>query len=175
MTVVGSLSLRLFLDYGRLPYLPLAIREGNTNGSCDCHRHFSSWLNSDRSFSVGKLLTKAPTERLLSVFFSACAAAFLLIPLLPSVWSSAVAAFVFKLANGLISPSEKNLLVRGTPRAMKGGVVAFDRVVQQVAKARPPSALGLLIVVSDTETVFWVLSGLSFMGAVVLIYPSSNR
>lgn len=168
----GAGFLRFFLDYGLFTYLPLllAIRQGAAPTTAATIIAISAGGSILTAVSVGRLVTKASTERLLSLAFFASGIALLSIPIFSSIWISAMAAFVFGLANGLISPLQKNLLTRHTPRSMKGGVVAFDRIIQQVAKSLSPSVLGLLIVFSNTEAVFWLLSGLSFLGAISLIY-----
>ena len=50
--------------------------------------------------------------------------------------------FLFGLGNGLISPLQKSLMTRRTPPELRGGVIAVDRVIQQVAKSAAPALLG---------------------------------
>ncbi|WP_085026315.1 MFS transporter [Ensifer aridi] len=166
--------LRFFLDYGLFTYLPLllAFHQGATPAVVAIVIAISAGGSILTAISVGRLLTKASSERLLSIAFFASAAALGTIPLLPSVWSSTMAAFIFGLANGLISPLQKNLLTRRTPKSLKGGVVAFDRLIQQIAKSLSPSILGVLIIFSNIDTVFWVLSALGLAGATILIFIS---
>ena len=49
---------------------------------------------------------------------------------------------LFGLGNGLISPLQKSLMTRRTPPELRGGVIAVDRVIQQVAKSAAPALLG---------------------------------
>jgi predicted MFS family arabinose efflux permease len=72
------------------------------------------------------------------------------------------------LANGIISPMQKSLLTQNAPSEMRGGVVALDRLIQQVSKTLSTSLVGLLLLAADLATIFWIL-GLLSLGSIGLL------
>ena len=77
------------------------------------------------------------------------------------LWLIAIGMFLFGLGNGLISPLQKSLMTRRTPPELRGGVIAVDRVIQQVAKSAAPALLGLLLLIAPLEALFWVMCAMS--------------
>jgi hypothetical protein len=69
--------------------------------------------------------------------------------------------FVFGLGNGLISPLQKSLMTRQTPAELRGGVIAVDRLIQQVAKSAAPALLGAMLLVASLEVLVWTLCALT--------------
>jgi MFS family permease len=169
--------LRFFLDYGLFTYLPLLIvlhygASAATSGWLIAISAAGSILT---AMNVRRIYQRQPAERLLALAFFASALALAIIALKQPLWMLALAAFLFGLGNGLISPLQKSLLTRRTPPALRGGVVSVDRVIQQVAKSLAPSLMGLLILFANLEAVFWCLCALSALGTLALVWASRNR
>jgi len=155
--------LRFFLDYGYFTYLPifLVLTRGTSpvvvGGLLAC-------------FAMGAMVTASQSGRLsrgrnpahlVCVGFALDGLSVLAIPFLPSEVLVGVSLFVYGLGNGMISPQQKSLLTRNAPAGTLGGVIALDRLVQQIAKTVSPGLMGMLLLVSDISAVFWLLGALS--------------
>jgi MFS family permease len=162
--------LRFFLDFGLFTYLPLlAVFRFHVSAAT------SGWLIAASAtgsiftaMSVGHIHEKQPPERLLAVAFSSCAIGLAAIATAQGLAITALGALLFGLGNGLISPLQKSLLTRRTPANMRGGVVAVDRVIQQVAKSMAPAIMGAVLLVANLEAAFWFLCAMSSLGMVML-------
>jgi len=97
------------------------------------------------------------------------------VPLVPSIWLVGAALFFYGLANGVISPMQKSLLTQNAPTELRGGIVSFDRLIQQVSKTVSTSVVGLLLIAANLSTIFWILGILSFIsvGLMALLLPNS--
>lgn len=157
--------LRFFLDYGYFTYLPIFLSVTRGTSPAVVGLLFGA-------FAIGAMVTASQAGRLVRardpaqvVFFGFALAgvSVLAIPLLPHVALVAVSLFVYGLGNGLISPLQKSLLMRSTADipSVRGGVVAIDRVIQQIAKSVAPGAMGALLLVADVQAVFWALGAIS--------------
>ena len=173
----GTGFLRFFLDYGLYTYLPLllALRYGAAPTVAGWLIAISAVGSILTAMSIGRLHVHLSAERFLVVAFLASALGLAVIALDARLWLVAVAAFVFGLGNGLISPLQKSLLTRRTHPGLRGGVISVDRMIQQIAKSLAPSLMGLLLVVAQLEAVFWTLSGLSILGAGALAWKERKR
>lgn len=164
--------LRFFLDYGLFTYLPLllAFEHGASAVATATIIAASAVGSIITAIGVGTLARNGSAERLLALAFLACGAALALIASTSPLWLAGLASFVFGLGNGLISPLQKNLLTRRTLPSQKGGVVAVDRLIQQLAKSLAPSVLGLVLLVAQMNVLFWTLAALSLAGTISLVF-----
>jgi len=96
---------------------------------------------------------------------------------LPGVWLVGTALFFYGLANGVISPMQKSLLTQNAPTELRGGIVSFDRLIQQVSKTVATSVVGLLLVTTELSTIFWLLGILSFISVALmaLLLPNGKQ
>jgi hypothetical protein len=83
----------------------------------------------------------------------------------------------YGLANGVISPMQKSLLTQNAPTEMRGGIVSFDRLIQQVSKTTSTSIVGLMLVSAELPTIFWLIGILSLVSVALmaLLLPKSNQ
>ncbi len=166
--------LRFFLDYGFLTYFPLFLvrTHGISTATAGLLYVF---------FSIGAMLTSSQAGRiaagrdkahLLFVAFVISGAAVVLVPVV-SVWWVGWALFGYGMANGVISPMQKSLLTQNAPTELRGGIISFDRLIQQVSKTTSTSIVGLLLVSSSLSTLFWFLGILSFLsvGLMACLVP----
>lgn len=169
--------MRFFLDYGLFTYLPLllALRYGASPATAGWLIAASAVGSIVTAMNIGRIYRRQSAERLLAVAFFAGAVGLAIIALRQPLWMLAVAGFLFGLGNGLISPLQKSLLMRGTPQNLRGGVVSVDRVIQQVAKSLAPSLLGALLLVAQLEALFWVLCAMSAVATLALVWVSVGR
>jgi predicted MFS family arabinose efflux permease len=167
--------LRFFLDYGFLTYFPLFLVR--TSGVSTAMAGFLYVF-----FSVGAMITASQAGRIatgrdkahiLFVAFIVSGAAVVLVPVVPGVWLVGCVLFFYGLANGVISPMQKSLLTQNAPAEMRGGIVSFDRLIQQVSKTTSTTIVGLLLVSASLSTIFWFLGILSFVsvGLMACLLP----
>ncbi len=166
----GTGFLRFFLDYGLYTYLPLllTLRYAASATSTGVIVAMSAAGAIVTAMSIGRIHRFLPPRRFLAGAFAVSALSLATMALDCPLWVMAVAAFAFGLANGVISPLQKSLLTRRTVPNLRGGVVAVDRIIQQIAKSLAPVLMGALLLVADVPTVRWALCGFSVIGAVLL-------
>ena len=170
--------LRFFLDYGFLTYFPLFLvrTQGVSTATAGLLYVF---------FSVGAMLTSSQAGRIaagrdkaniLFVAFLVSGGAVLAVPFIHGAWLVGGALFCYGLANGVISPMQKSLLTQNAPTELRGGIVSFDRLIQQVSKTTSTSIVGLLLVSAELPTIFWLLGILSFVsvGLMACLLPRSR-
>jgi MFS family permease len=169
--------LRFFLDYGLYTYLPIlvALRYGATpliTGALIAASAVGSIIT---AISIGRIYGRIATERLLALAFFASAIGVGVPATGAPLWMVALAIFLFGLGNGLISPLQKSLMTRRTPPELRGGVIAVDRVIQQVAKSAAPALLGALLLVANLEVLFWTMCAMSAFGTLALVVVAVMR
>lgn len=162
--------LRFFLDYGFLTYFPLFLvrTQGISTAAAGLLYMF---------FSVGAMVTSSQASRLAAgrdkahlLFFAFLVSglAVTAVPFLPGVWLVGGALFFYGLANGVISPMQKSLLTQNAPVELRGGIVSFDRLIQQVSKTTATSVVGLMLVATELPTIFWFLGILSLISVALM-------
>jgi MFS family permease len=169
--------LRFFLDYGLYTYLPIlvALRYGATPlivGALIAASAVGSILT---AISIGRIYGRFATEKLLALAFLASALGVGLPAIGAPLWLIAIGIFLFGLGNGLISPLQKSLMTRRTPPELRGGVIAVDRVIQQIAKSAAPALLGALLLIASLEALFWTMCAMSVLGTLALIVVAMRR
>ena len=171
--------LRFFLDYGFLTYFPLFLVRSHGISTATAGFLYAF-------FSAGALLTASQAGRLsagrdkaglLFIAFVVSGISLVAIPFLPGVWLVGGALFFYGLANGVISPTQKSLLTQNAPTELRGGIVSFDRFIQQVSKTLSTSVVGLLLVMAELSTIFWLLGILSLIsvGLMAALLPKRNN
>jgi predicted MFS family arabinose efflux permease len=171
--------LRFFLDYGFLTYFPLFIVR--THGVSTATAGFLYVF-----FSAGAMLTSSQAGRLaagrekatlLFVAFLISGLALVAVPFLPGLWLVGGALFFYGVANGVISPMQKSLLTQNAPAELRGGIISFDRLIQQVSKTLSTTVVGLLLVATTIANIFWMLGILSFISVALmaLLLPKRNN
>jgi ACDE family multidrug resistance protein len=169
--------LRFFLDYGLYTYLPIiaALRYGASPAAIGILIAVSAVGSIITAISIGRIYGRVATETLLAFAFFASALGVGLPAVGAPVWLIAIGMFLFGLGNGLISPLQKSLMTRRTPPELRGGVIAVDRVIQQIAKSAAPALLGALLLVAPLEMLFWVMAAMSAVGTLALIVVAVMR
>jgi MFS family permease len=129
------------------------------------------------SSQAGRIANGRDKARILFLAFVVSGASVLAVPFIPNVWLIGSALFFYGLANGVISPMQKSLLTQNAPAELRGGIVSFDRLIQQVSKTTSTSIVGLLLVSTELPTIFWMLGILSFISVALmaLLLPRSAK
>jgi len=170
--------LRFFLDYGFLTYFPLFLvrTHGISTATAGLLYIFFSVGAMVTSSQAGRLAAGRDKANLLFLAFVVSGAAVTAVPFIPGVWLVGAALFFYGLANGVISPMQKSLLTQNAPAELRGGIVSFDRLIQQVSKTASTSIVGLLLVTAELSTIFWLLGILSFasVGLMACLLPRSQ-
>jgi ACDE family multidrug resistance protein len=167
--------LRFFLDYGFLTYFPLFIvrTQGVSTATAGLLYIFFSIGAMITSSQAGRLAAGRDKTHLLFVAFLISGLAVIAVPFISGLWLTGAALFFYGLANGVISPMQKSLLTQNAPAELRGGIVSFDRLIQQVSKTTSTSIVGLLLVSANLSTIFWFLGILSFLsvGLMACLLP----
>ena len=162
--------MRFFLDYGFLTYFPLFLvrTQGISTATAGLLYTFFSAGAMITSCQAARLAAGRDKTHLLFVAFLISGVAVIAVPFIPGVWLTGSALFFYGLANGVISPMQKSLLTQNAPAEMRGGIVSFDRLIQQVSKTTSTSVVGLLLVTAELRTIFWFLGILSVASVVLM-------
>lgn len=170
--------LRFFLDYGFLTYFPLFLvrTHGISTATAGLLYVFFSIGAMATASQAGRIAAGRDKANILFVAFVVSGAAVVAVPFVPGVWLVGGALFFYGLANGVISPMQKSLLTQNAPAELRGGIVSFDRLIQQVSKTTSTSIVGLLLVTAELPTIFWMLGILSFasVGLMACLLPRSR-
>jgi MFS transporter, ACDE family, multidrug resistance protein len=168
--------LRFFLDYGFLTYFPLFLvrTHGISTATAGLLYVFFSAGAMITSSQAGRVAAGRDKARVLFMAFLVSGIALVAVPFMPGVWLVGGALFFYGIANGVISPMQKSLLTQNAPLEMRGGIVSFDRLIQQASKTISTSVVGLLLVTAELPTIFWMLGLLSLIsvGLMALLLPS---
>jgi ACDE family multidrug resistance protein len=169
--------LRFFLDYGLYTYLPIiaALRYGASPAVIGLLIAVSAAGSIITALGIGRIYGRVATETLLALAFFASAIGVGLPAIGAPVWLIAIGMFLFGLGNGLISPLQKSLMTRRTPPELRGGVIAVDRVIQQIAKSAAPALLGAMLLITPLEALFWTMAAMSVLGTIALIVVALMR
>jgi MFS transporter, ACDE family, multidrug resistance protein len=162
--------LRFFLDYGFLTYLPLFLvrTHGISTATAGLLYIFFSIGAMITSSQAGRIAAGRDKAHLLFAAFVISGISVTAVPFIPGTWLVGGALFFYGIANGVISPMQKSLLTQNAPTEMRGGVVSFDRLIQQVSKTTSTAIVGVLLVTADLATIFWLLGILSLVSVVLM-------
>jgi MFS transporter, ACDE family, multidrug resistance protein len=171
--------LRFFLDYGFLTYFPLFLvrTHGISTATAGMLYIFFAIGAMMTSSQAGRIAVGHDKANILFLAFVVSGGSVLAVPFLSGVWLIGVALFFYGLANGVISPMQKSLLTQNAPSELRGGIVSFDRLIQQVSKTTSTSIVGLMLVSAALPTIFWMLGVLSFISVALmaLLLPRSAK
>jgi ACDE family multidrug resistance protein len=171
--------LRFFLDYGFLTYFPLFLVRtlGISTATAGLLYVFFSAGAMMTSSQAGRIAAGRDKAHILLVAFVVSGAALIIIPLVTGIWSVGSALFFYGMANGVISPMQKSLLTQNAPTELRGGIISFDRLIQQVSKTTSTAIVGLLLVSVSLSTLFWFLGVLSIVsvGLMACLVPRPRQ
>ena len=171
--------LRFFLDYGFLTYFPLFLvrAHGISMATAGLLYIFFSAGAMITSSQAGRIAAGRDKANILFLAFVISGASVLAVPFVGNIWLIGGALFFYGLANGVISPMQKSLLTQNAPAELRGGIVSFDRLIQQVSKTTSTSIVGLLLVSAELSTIFWLLGILSFLsvGLMACLLPRGQK
>jgi len=171
--------LRFFLDYGFLTYFPLFLvrTQGISMATAGFLYIFFSVGAMATSSQAGRIAAGHDKANILFLAFLVSGGAVLAVPFIHGAWLVGGALFFYGLANGVISPMQKSLLTQNAPAELRGGIVSFDRLIQQVSKTTSTSIVGLLLVSAELSTIFWLLGILSIVSVALMacLLPRSQR
>ncbi|HET8563033.1 MAG TPA: MFS transporter, partial [Candidatus Binatia bacterium] len=171
--------LRFFLDYGFLTYFPLFLvrTHGISTATAGLVYVFFSIGAMLTSSQAGRLAAGRDKAHLLFTAFVVSGVTIVAVPFVPSILLVGCALFFYGLANGVISPMQKSLLTQNAPTELRGGIVSFDRLIQQVSKTTSTSIVGLLLVTAELPTIFLFLGILSVasVGLMAMLLPRAGQ
>ena len=164
--------LRFFLDYAFFTSLPLFVvrSHGLSTVGAGLPRSFHALGAMVTSSQAGRLAASWDKGSLVLCAFVVSGLALLVVPFAPGMKTMAPVLLLYGVANGVISPMQKSLLTQNAPLELRGGVVALDRLTQQIAKTAGVSGIVLLLGVMEMSTLFRIMAVLSFV-SVGLMAP----
>lgn len=173
LIIFSMSSLRFFLEYAFFTYLPIFALY--SLGVTVVKGSFLFTI-----YAVGAMVTASQMrplvmhyERVNLVILSFFIQGLCLIAISPlrSFWWLVAIMFIFGLADGVMSPTQKSLLTQSAPGELRGGVVSVDRVLQSVFKTISPLIAGLILTFSNVEMVFLTLGTIALvwvLGVLIL-------
>ena len=177
MVAFAAGFLRFFLDYGFLTYFPLfLVRTHNISTATAGFLYvFFAVGAMATSSQAGRIAAGRDKARLLFAAFVVSGVALVAVPFLPAVWMVGGALLFYGIANGVISPMQKSLLTQNAPAELRGGIISFDRLIQQVSKTVSTTVVGLLLVATTLPTIFWMLGVTSLVSVVLMAFLLPKR
>ena len=177
MVAFAAGFLRFFLDYGFLTYFPLFLvrTHGISTGVAGMLYVFFAVGAMATSSQAGRIAAGRDKARILFAAFIISGVALVAVPFLPGVWSIGGALFFYGIANGVISPMQKSLLTQNAPLELRGGIISFDRLIQQVSKTTSTTIVGLLLAATTLPTIFWMLGVTSLVSVVLMAFLLPKR
>ena len=177
MVAFAAGFLRFFLDYGFLTYFPLfLVRTHNISTATAGFLYvFFAVGAMATSSQAGRIAAGRDKARLLFAAFVVSGVALVAVPFLPDVWMIGGALFFYGIANGVISPMQKSLLTQNAPAELRGGIISFDRLIQQVSKTVSTTVVGLLLVATTLPTIFWMLGVASLVSVLLMAFLLPKR
>jgi MFS family permease len=159
LTIFSMSSLRFFLEVAFFTYLPIFALQSldisvQKGGLLFTVFALGAMVTSSQ---IGTLAGRHDKTRMVLVAFLLQGLCLLAASVATSLWWFLGIMLLFGVANGVISPTQKSLLTQSAPRELRGGVVAGDRITQNLAKTVAPPIAGLILTASSIPTMFRVL------------------
>jgi MFS family permease len=170
LVIFSISSLRWFLELAFFTYLPLLALQAAGVPTAQSGLLFTL-------FAIGAIVTSASIRSLVSRFaglplvvaaFAVQASCLLLASLAGSFWELGAVMVAWGLANGVISTVHKSLLTQSVPTSLRGGFVAADRVLQNIAKSAAPLVAGGLSVLVGIAPTFRLMAIVAFAWCLVI-------
>ncbi len=170
LVIFSISSLRFFLERAFFTYLPVFALQASgltvVKGSFLFTVYGVGALVT--TSQLGNLALRYEKMKLVILAFFVQGLCLLATPAASGIWWLSVTMFIFGLANGLISPLHKSLLTQSAPGKLRGGVVSADRVMENTCQTASPIVAGLILAISNVETVFYALGALSLIWVLVV-------
>jgi MFS family permease len=172
LVIFSMSSLRFFLEYGFFTYLPIFALYSVGVSVAKGGFLFSIYAVGAMitATQLGALVMRYERMNLVIVAFFIQGFCLLATPLVHRTWWLAIVMFIFGLANGVISPTQKSLLTQSAPGELRGGVVSIDRILQNVFKTASPPITGLILAFSNVELVFRTLGVIAVVWVISVLF-----
>ena len=171
LVIFSISSLRFFLERAFFIYLPIFALHASgitvVKGSFLFTIYGVGALVT--SSQLGDLALRYDKVKLVILAFFIQGLCLLATPVASGIWWLSVVMFIFGLANGIISPLHKSLLTQSAPGKLRGGVVSADRVLENSCQTVSPVVAGLILALSNVETVFYTLGVISLIWVLAVL------
>ncbi|MBT3552874.1 MAG: MFS transporter [Rhodospirillaceae bacterium] len=122
------------------------------------------------AFNLGRLVARFGEVNLLYVSFSVLGIAFLITPLMPSVWWLLAPAILSGITTGMAFPAFQSILVRQAPEGSLAGVMAANSVAARLGQTIGPLLAGLGFTVIGLDLVFVAAAVIVFAALIFLAF-----
>ncbi len=113
------------------------------------------------SAHLGMLTQRYSEKKLIRLAFSIYALAFLLVPLVPSIWLFFLPTLLFGLAHGMNLPSIQTLLARLAPLEYRAAFMSLNGMVLRLGQTLGPLIMSLVYLLGGFESIFFLSAGLA--------------
>jgi ACDE family multidrug resistance protein len=113
------------------------------------------------SAHLGTLTLRYSEKKLIRLAFSIYALAFLIVPLVPSIWLFFIPTLLFGLAHGMNLPSIQTLLARLAPLEYRAAFMSLNGMVLRLGQTLGPLIMGLVYVLGGFESIFFLSAGVA--------------
>lgn len=113
------------------------------------------------SAHLGTLTQRYSEKKLIRLAFSVYALAFLIVPLVPSIWLFFLPTLLFGFAHGMNLPSIQTLLARLAPLEYRAAFLSLNGMVLRLGQTLGPLIMGLVYLLGGFESIFFLSAGLA--------------
>jgi ACDE family multidrug resistance protein len=122
------------------------------------------------AFNLGRLVARFGEVNLLYVSFTALGIAFLITPLMPSVWWLLAPSMLAGVTTGMAFPSFQSILVRQAPEGSLAGIMAANSVAARFGQTIGPLLAGLGFTLIGLDLVFIAAACIVFASLIFLTF-----
>lgn len=162
----------IFVGFGAfVTYLPIFLRDsfGATDGLIGviiAARVVSGGLV---AWQYGRLSGYFTPRKLLAFAYILMATGMALVPVLPSAISMILIALIYGTSFAIIRPAMQVSLLDAAPENMRSSFAAAHGLALRIAQTIAPVLAGLLLLVGDLNSIYWMASAVCLLLLVVLL------
>jgi len=124
---------------------------------------------------LGRLSSKFSVKTLLILGFSLFGVAFLIIPVIPTIWLLFIPTIIYGLGQGITNPMIQSTLARLSDKEYRGMVMSLSSMSIRLGQTVGPLLFGLILAIFGMNHVFYAGVLLSLIVALAILNISSDN
>ncbi|HIH77594.1 MAG TPA: MFS transporter [Halobacteria archaeon] len=124
---------------------------------------------------LGRLSSKFSVKTLLILGFSLFGVAFLIIPVIPTIWLLFIPTIIYGLGQGITNPMIQSTLARLSDKEYRGMVMSLSSMSIRLGQTVGPLLFGLILTIFGMNHVFYAGVLLSLIVALAILNISSDN
>lgn len=124
---------------------------------------------------LGRLSSKFSVKTLLILGFSLFGVAFLIIPVIPTIWLLFIPTIIYGLGQGITNPMIQSTLARLSDKEYRGMVMSLSGMSIRLGQTVGPLLFGLILAIFGMNHVFYAGVLLSLIVALAILNISSDN